>query len=154
MAGEALLLHHWANRCRENRDLEISGDDSHCNWGGHWGERKGEEKGGRVQQRGEVAHSDFRPHTGDGKTNLISEIMKLQLIQLIQFHPPYPSYRRTRTASLQDCRWEQVNPKAITADELYGINFKVRDSRDIWQRLQRFSTVNVLGRKLSKLLRT
>jgi hypothetical protein len=21
----------------------------------------------------------------------------------------------------EDCRWEQVNPKAITADELYGI---------------------------------
>jgi len=21
---------------------------------------------------------------------------------------------------LQDCKWEQVNPKAITADELYG----------------------------------
>ncbi|CAK9041276.1 unnamed protein product, partial [Durusdinium trenchii] len=24
----------------------------------------------------------------------------------------------------EDCRWEQVNPKAITADELYGTNFK------------------------------
>ena len=51
-----------------------------------------------------------------------------------------------RTA-LQDCRWEQVNPKAITADELYGINFKVRD---IWQwRFHGFQRV-VLGGKLSK----
>ena len=31
---------------------------------------------------------------------------------------------------LQDCKWEQVNPKAITADELYGTIEKAGGARD------------------------
>lgn len=34
------------------------------------------------------------------------------------------SLEMTLIAIGEDCRWEQVNPKAITADELYGTNFK------------------------------
>eukprot|EP00435_Cladocopium_sp_Y103_P059660 s217_g21.t1 len=49
----------------------------------------------------------------------------------------------------EDCRWEQVNPKAITADELYGIFQKARSGSGIrgeWKD----GAISVIMRNMSK----
>ena len=50
--------------------------------------------------------------------------------------------KRCSKRFMQDCKWEQVNPKAITADELYGTIEKA-----LWGALKR----ERLGELLSAL---